>query len=490
MAETRSFAAQPIALTQRPILLAKKNTNGKYTSENIEIQRPMKGKKTYSEAPVTNVKVNKNDSSKPSYDYKKKDQTLALAEVKKEQAVWQELEDKGHLQNLYSNDLACSIHGNQEVGKETRKAWQKFNKDGMEEFLKGVSERQNLEQNAKFDSAGNLVYDGAVGKVHIAQAGYGMEGNEENLKKLNKFYTKTGLKFNPSTGGIQEDSLLKPTKKGSKYRELGDQQANSVLLRNEAQQRLNMLTDEYKLNEHKATLGTTTIDEANQLKARNRQIKSVIDSQKQVFEIHAKKVEEYGSEMERTRESIMGISTSAPSQRQPAPPATPTTPPVTEGTTPPVVTQDPANPVVTGVTNKEAFREKVKADSNSNIDLKDDSMVSLTRSDGTKIEKKFSELTDADFGDGRIQYTVVGKVENEKEDPNIISSWASWFRGVKDGKVVAKGESSTGGAKIRTALTAVAGLVGLKSIWNWLFPSKTPEEFQRELLLAQAGRGR
>jgi hypothetical protein len=462
MAETRSFAAQPIALTQRPILLAKKNTNGKYTSENIEIQRPMKGKKTYSEAPVTNVKVNKNDSSKPSYDYKKKDQTLALAEVKKEQAVWQELEDKGHLQNLYSNDLACSIHGNQEVGKETRKAWQKFNKDGMEEFLKGVSERQNLEQNAKFDSAGNLVYDGAVGKVHIAQAGYGMEGNEENLKKLNKFYTKTGLKFNPSTGGIQEDSLLKPTKKGSKYRELGDQQANSVLLRNEAQQRLNMLTDEYKLNEHKATLGTTTIDEANQLKARNRQIKSVIDSQKQVFEIHAKKVEEYGSEMERTRESIMGISTSAPSQRQPAPPATPTTPPVTEGTTPPVVTQDPAEVKETKV---QKLIRTVKE--NFNIDVLENNEVTLTDKNGKKVTKQAKDITDEELNTAK---TIEKTKEDKKDEPGIFTSWAAWFRGVKDGKVVAKGESSTGGAKIRTALTAVAGLVGLKSIWNLLFP--------------------
>jgi len=120
------------------------------------------------------------------------------------------------------------------------------------------------------------------------------------------------------------------------------------------------------------------------------------------------------------------------------------------------------------------------------IKISKDAEITLTFADGKKITKKVSALTDEELETATSASKI--RKSGENDEAGIFTSWASWFRGVnEDGKVVEKGEDYTGWANTRTALTAVAGLVGLKSIWNWLSPApETAEGFQRRLLMEQA----
>jgi predicted nucleic acid-binding Zn-ribbon protein len=371
------------------------------------------------------------------------------------------------------------------------KAWNvAFNNEGQKtfqpdsakvaQFAKIHDERQTFKNTQKTNKANVKSHQQAINDIHADL--------ESTLGNLNR--EQTGASFSLDSLRVQVNLPVDGNKKQALFKthdELTKLNVNLLEAENKLTQTQNRLKNSSTAKgviEEQITSQQRQVETLkNQVEGKRKAIKNILlkdaDNQglEEQFDKHSKGVKDSEAEIDLARKMLEANAESGGKfiGRKPVPPV------VTEE-----VATPPADPVVTA-NNKEGLRAKIKAD--HKIDIKDEALVDVPLAGGGTKQKKFGELTDEDFTHGTISYKVVGKKTKTEEDPNIISSWASWFRGVKDGKVVEKGEDYTGWANTRTALTAVAGLVGLKSIWNWLFPSKTPDEFNRELLMTKARGG-
>jgi hypothetical protein len=373
MVESRRLGAQPIALTQRQIPLAKQNRSGKYTAENISVKKttspitknPLNpAKRNISE---TVVKINTAQDGSQTYETKS---NFALAEIATHQADWQELHDSEALDEAYSKGLASPIHNGKKADK-LPKAWQDFNKDGgiagQVKKFQALNKGETLDNagilghdfshNINTDDHGNLVYEPNKRKASVAVAENGMQATKENLKKTDDFHiNEAGLKFDLKKGEWVVDSSKQPTEKGSKYRELVEKRATLELAYKTKTTRIETLQSQLKAKKEglKNEKGDLQVVEKAKLEREARNIELEIKTETEGLEPFNKQFSDIGKQLGETRDSALDIQ-QPQRERQPVPPAnpttppaTPSTPPVTEGTTPPVTEETtPANPVVT-----------------------------------------------------------------------------------------------------------------------------------------------
>ena len=179
------------------------------------------------------------------------------------------------------------------------------------------------------------------------------------------------------------------------------------------------------------------------------------------------------TQAKQSQESLANINSKAPVPivvgKKPAPPATPTTPPVVTEE----VAQSKVQKLLDGIKEKHGLN-----------DISGDSEITLTYPDGRTLTKKVKDLEDRDL-DTSTKATEAKKTkENEKEAPKLTAG--GWFRGFDaDGNPLKEGFTWGGG--LRSLGTAVVGVSVLRKIWSWLFPEDQITRAQLDALKARGG---